>query len=123
MSIACSITPVREISEGKVSFSNWEGLNDYEKMAATFFEEGIENNFDDFPPSLHVNADSDDVLLTFGIGEALGDGAGIGPAWNFSFRDTLKSVTDCYPDDVKTLIAAMRSLADYAESLITNNKE
>lgn len=117
MSIAVSVRPVRVEGEGKVSFAGWE-LDKYEKLASGTFEQGIENGLRHSPPSLHVDATERDVLLTFGIGEALGDGDGIGPAFEFSLKETLESVTDCHPDDVKILISAMRNLADYAEGLI-----
>jgi hypothetical protein len=127
MSIACSISSTRD--GGTVSFADWSGLNEYEKLAASAFQEGIENGFRDFPPSLSIDATEEnagekdnftamqDVLLRFDTGGGFGDDS---PAWTFSLKDALTSVTDCYPDDVRVLIAAMRRLADYAEGLISN---
>jgi hypothetical protein len=130
MSIAISISPKRIIENGleKVNLG-WDGLNDYEKIAAKTFEEGIENSFEVHPPSLHIDATEEDedekddfiamqdVLLTFTL-NALGDGDN-GPEFRFSLKEALTSVTDCYPDDVRLLIANMRRLADYAEWLIS----
>lgn len=118
MSVGCSVSPVRADEDAPVSFATWEGLNEFEKLAAKTFEEGVEQCLTVFPPSLHVDVSEDekDVTLTFYL-RGLGDGDN-GPAWTFSMMDAFSDTKeDCYLDDVRMMARALRAIADFLESM------
>jgi hypothetical protein len=48
----------------RVTFEGWDGLNEFEKLAAKTFEEGIENTLEQMPPDMSIqpNKDADDSI-------------------------------------------------------------
>src|SRR6188472_2639825 len=99
MSVGCDVFPVREAEEGNISF-RWDGLSEYEQLAAKTFEEGIENSLINLPPSMHVDftEDEKDVRIMLML-DALGDGCGA-PSWSFSLMQAFaRSKVDCNPED------------------------
>jgi hypothetical protein len=97
----------------RVSFDGWDGLNEFEKIAAKSFEDGIENTLASFPPdmSFQPNATDDDIIVTFVV-RGLGDGDK-GPAWQFSVREELDQHLDgCSDEDRLATINALLALVD-----------
>ena len=97
----------------RVCFSGWDGLNEYEKLAAIAFEEGVENSLASFPPTLDVQPDADgtDLLATVCL-RGLGDGDS-GPVWQFSVRELFElTLKDMGNEDRDFTVEALLSLAE-----------
>lgn len=98
---------------GRVCFSDWHGLSEYEKLAAKTFEDGAEESFASIPPNLDVqpNDDGTDLVATVTL-NALGKNGDYGPVWQFSvweqFEFTLKHMGY---EDRDSIVEALLSLA------------
>lgn len=98
---------------GCVKLSDLDGLNEYEKLAAKVFEEGIENSFKHMPPILDLqpNANNTDLIATVHL-PALGSDYE-GPAWQFSTRELFQlTIKDMSTDDKASFIKTLMALAD-----------
>ena len=123
MSMAISIRPVRasdDEANSEVSFDCWEGLNEYERISASMFAEGIEYSFEDNPPTLFIDYDPQARDLILGVWLTALNNGDSGPLWNFSMKDALSRVPlDNDPEDVRTFIKIMREIASEIESRLT----
>jgi hypothetical protein len=104
---------------GLVTFSDWEGINEYEKLAAKVFEEGLENTLQNRPPSLffYPNDNCDDMIVDVWF-PALGDGD-CGPLWRFRMKQTFKDIgRDYSEEDQADILKAMEAVTEYVRSRI-----
>jgi hypothetical protein len=107
---------------GRVSFEGWEGLNDYEKLAAECFEEGLEYTFSHTPPvmMLEPSQASNDLTVGFWV-QALGDDKG--PCWAFSMKDTFSAVAEDYSEeDQSDILKSLEAVTEYVRDLIRKGK-
>jgi len=105
--------------EQSVTFEGWEGLNEFEKLAAKAFEEGIENTLADNPPCMMIepNEGSDDMLVQFWV-QALGDGDN-GPCWQFSMKKTFEGIdTDYSEEDQAEILKSLVAVTEYVRALV-----
>jgi hypothetical protein len=102
---------------GHVSFDGWGGLNDYEKMAAKAFEEGIENTLVAFPPDMNVqpNSNYDDLIITFSL-DGLGKNGDSGPVWQFSIKEAFADLCDHHEDDKTAVIASLKAVVEFVRT-------
>jgi hypothetical protein len=108
-----------DCSDGRVSFEGWHGLNDFEKLAAKGFEEGLENNLQLNPPCLMLepNEDSSDLTIQIWL-QALGDGDN-GPCWECSMKETFNGVDSDYSDeDQMEILKSLEAVTEYVRALI-----
>src|SRR5262245_191198 len=121
MSILIDVSPERK--GGPVNFDSWDGLNEYEKLAAKGIADGVENSLETEPPALHIEANSDGDLLFVVTLEALGGDAADAPEFHFQFRNMLPGIDDddrkgwCSQEDAKFVADAFRKAADEIEKL------
>jgi hypothetical protein len=103
----------------RVSFDGWDGLNDYEKLAAKVFEEGIENTLKIFPPHVNLapNEDHDDLIITC-TAYGLGNGED-GPTWQFSVKENLARLDDMGHEDKTAFLTTLLALAQIVRAKLS----
>ena len=119
-------SPVRlsdiDKGDGPVSF-DWEGLNEYERLAAKCFEEGVETSLRNHPPIMTIepNTSCDDVNIEFWV-PALGSGND-GPVWGFSMKEAfLDMETDYSPEDQEDYLKSLLAVVEHVRMLIVKGK-
>jgi hypothetical protein len=107
----------------RVSFDGWHGLNEFEKLAAKSFEDGIESTLESIPPdvSIQPNEANDDLIVTLNV-RGLGNGDD-GPTWQFSAKEEfINFLSDCYEEDKLATLESLLALAEVVRAMIDNEE-
>lgn len=109
---------------GRVSFEEWEGLNDYEKLAAKVFEDGLEVTLENHTPTMFLEptADCSDLTVHFwigGLGNSKADIKGDGPCWAFSLKETFEDIASDYSEeDQADILKSLAAVTEYVRAII-----